>query len=263
MQLNSIYQLLPKIEQHVKKITFHISPVHGFCHLKRTAQGAQWFAQQFNASEYEQTIAYLAGLIHDLERPNSEKIDHTDISLNQAKKLMDNFQVDQTTQQRVLTLIGKHRHFEETPLEDQWVFLADKILEQSGAYVVFRRFYYIGECDDFQDQDFITAGTAHWQYRLNKFSPEKYHPSVRRLATNQYQWQLDFFQAFKNKEDWTMGLGKTFFDYGRQQEPNLDSLIESYQPKNKLQQEYKDEAIAYLQGSKKAAFAQDLEQLTQ
>ncbi len=242
--------LLNKIEQHVKKRTGGISPVHGFGHLKRTAIGAKWFARVFGESEDSQNIAYLAGLIHDLERPNTELIDHTDLSVNEAKKLMDDFDVEQATQDKVLNFISEHREFGDLELSAQWVFLSDKLLEQSGAYVIFRRFYYVGECDDFQTTDFYEAIMTHSTKRMKKFDPQNFDQKVRRLAEYQFDILKKFMKSFEEKQAWALRLGKVFYDYGKQSSPGLENLIRDYVSETDDEKLLQNEAMAYLDGKK-------------
>jgi len=221
-------QVVEAIEQYVYGITKGVSPVHGFCHLKRTAIGARWFSQIFGGTEEEQDIAYVAGLIHDLKRPSSEKIDHTHISIDEAKKVMVQFSVDEKTAHAILQLIEDHRVFHEVSLLKQSVFLSDKILEQSGAYVVFRRSFYIGECIDFREIPFEEAVISYWTKRMKKFSPENYLVEVRDLAVHQFEKQTLFLNAFIKKQAWARHLAMDFYTYGRNNEGNLDMLIESY-----------------------------------
>lgn len=237
---------IQQIENYVEKRTGNLSPVHGFEHLKRTAEGAAWFAKSFGESEENQQTAYLAGLIHDLERPNTEKIDHAQISVREAKQVLQNFKVSDIDKKKVLQQISEHREFESATLDTQWVFLSDKILEQSGAYVVFRRFYFIGECEDYKDMDFFASSMEQWNYRMKKFSPEKYAKPVRKLAAKQFVWQTEFMDDFVKKSTWAVELGKTFFDHGRLAHKNLKQLIQNFASKYPQSRKFQQEALAYM-----------------
>src|SRR3989338_8239304 len=118
-----------EIEKKVQNLTHALSEVHGYGHLLRTAVGARFFARFFGESEENQEIAYIAGLIHDLERPNTEKIDHADISVREAIKFLSSFSLDQEIQDKIILLIQTHRHAQDIPLSEQWVYLSDKLFE--------------------------------------------------------------------------------------------------------------------------------------
>src|SRR3990167_6633333 len=157
---------IPEIEEKVRNRTHNLSEVHGYGHLKRTAIGAKFFARFFGESEQNQDIAYIAGLIHDLERPNTEKIDHAEISVREAVKFFSHFSINQEIKDKIILLIQTHRHAHNIPLSEQWVYLSDKLFEQMGAYVIFRRSYYVGECEDFINVSMEEAVTSHMKTRM-------------------------------------------------------------------------------------------------
>lgn len=242
------------IEGYIHDKTSWISPVHGYEHLRRTGLGAWFFAQAFGETREGQDIAYVAGLIHDLKRPSTEKIDHTDISVDEAKKILVMFKISGETTDKILAMIQSHRNFQEIPLNQQYVFLSDKLLEQSGAYIIFRRCYYVGECEDFKDTPFKEAMFHHWKERMTKFTPDKYHECVRKLATYQYKWQQDFFDAYLNEQEWAVPLAKNFFDYGRGGQMNLWELVKNYDADFPESKRIKDEAFAYMEQKKYSDF---------
>ena len=241
---------LNKIEKFVISNTKTQSPTHGFGHLQRTAKGAEWFAEVFGSSKEEQEIAYLGGLIHDLKRPSSEKVDHTNLSVEEGKKVLEKFNISAETAKKILELISLHREFNNVPLSSQWVFLADKLLEQSGAFLIFRRSYYIGECEDFKNSTLFESTLPYWTKRMEKFSPEKFDKRVRKLADYQYKWNKEFVDNFSKKMSWAVKLAKIFFEYGRQGEKNLEQLIKDYKPEDNNSDMIKKEALDYLSGKK-------------
>lgn len=245
---------LKDIETAIKARTQNLSEVHGFGHLKRTAIGAQFFAKVFKTPIQEQEIAYTAGLIHDLERPNTEKIDHADISVREAREFLTNFSINQEIKDEILLLIQTHRHPQDIPLNQQWVYLSDKLLEQSGAYVIFRRSYYVGECEDFTDISLEDALKSHMNARMEKFRPDVFHKKVRNLASYQYQWQVEFINSFLNKEKWATRLARQFGEYGRKKMPELGKLIKTFEPITHQDQKIKEETLSYITGNKYSFF---------
>src|SRR3990167_4426561 len=245
---------IPEIEEKVRNRTHNLSEVHGYGHLKRTAIGAKFFARFFGESEQNQDIAYIAGLIHDLERPNTEKIDHADISVREASKFLSYFSLDQEIQDKIILLIQTHRHAQDIPLSEQWVYLSDKLFEQSGAYVIFRRCYYIGECEDFMhmsiDEAINEAIQSHTQRRMTKFKPSVFRDEVKKLAEYQYQWQQSFFSVFVAQETWATRLAHQFVAYGREKASSLEKLIDNFEPHHEHGEKFKQEALSYLKGDK-------------
>jgi len=246
--------LIKEIELFIKNQTNKLSPIHGFGHLKRTAIGAGWLASFFGESEEEQQIAYLAGLIHDLKRPPTEKIDHTRISIQEAEKVLEKFRIEKEIRKKTLSLVSSHRYPKKGLPYLQWVFLADKILEQSGAYLIFRRSYYGGECEDLKEMSFPEASFQLWRERMTKFPPEKFDKKVRKLADYQFSWQSEFVKAFSKKKLWALNLAKIFYNYGRMGKKNFEELIEDYQSKSPEDERIKKEALAYIKGKKFSEF---------
>ena|SRR3989344_6945232 len=244
---------IQEIEEKIKGQTTSLSEVHRYGHLGRTAIGAQFFSRFFGESEEDQGIAYVAGLIHDLERPNTEKIDHSDISVREATKFLSPFSVDQETKDEIILLIQTHRHAQDIPLSEQWVYLSDKLFEQMGAYVIFRRSYYVGECEDFINVSMEEAVTSHMKTRMEKFHPDVFNIKLRKLAEYQYEWEKEFINAFEKKEKWAWQLTQQFYTAGRKKTP-FESLINSFLPLGVEDLKFKDEAIAYIYGKKYSFF---------
>lgn len=240
---------IQEIEEKIKSQTTSLSEVHGYGHLRRTAIGARFFSRFFGESEEDQGIAYVAGLIHDLERPNTEKIDHSDISVREATKFLASFSIEQGIKDKIILLIQTHRHAQDIPLSEQWVYLSDKLFEQMGAYVIFRRGYYVGECEDFMDISMNEAFSSHMKTRMKKFHPDVFNIKLRKLAEYQYKWEEEFITAFEKKEKWAYQLTQQFYIAGREKTP-FESLINSFLPLGVEDQKFKDEAVEYMHGKK-------------
>ena len=240
---------IKEIETLVKERTKNVLSVsHDFDHLKRTAIGAKWFAEIFGCTEKEQQAAYIAGLVHDFERPLSE-VEHKYISLNEAKKFLGNFLIENKTKNKILKMVEEHRYVSDLSLTQPCLFLSDKLLEQSGAFIVFRRCTYIGECLDFKDVPFFDAMVSHWKTRMNKFKPEKFHKKVSKLANYQYDWQIRFFKALEINEDWAITIAKECYGIGQNHNKTLVNTIKNIKVE-KDGIDFKKEALLYIEGKK-------------
>jgi len=247
------------IEIHLKRELKNNKSVHSFGHLKRTATGAKWFAKLFGYNKKERDIAYLSGLIHDLKRPLSEKIEHSGISVREAEKILERFGVERDVKNEILSLIKIHRGFSNEPLFKQSVFLSDKILEQMGAYLVFRRCMYIGECLDFKNVEFGKAIVFHTSEKTKEYTPGKFLEKLRPLIEYQYQWLVDFLSGFKKDKKWAIYLAKKAYDNGRTHELSLDDLIKFFKPKFEEDERMKKEALDYINGKKFKEFERLIE----
>lgn len=85
---------IKQIEQFVKNKTKNVfSVTHNFGHLKRTAVGAKWFVKILGGTKEEEKLAYIAGLLHDIKRPTTEKICHAKASAESARKILKKFKL--------------------------------------------------------------------------------------------------------------------------------------------------------------------------
>ena len=240
---------IKKIESSVaEKMRNAASAVHGFDHLKRTALGAVWFAKALGLDLKEQQIFYVAGLVHDFDRPLSEK-EHKDINAAAADRFLRQFKIEDIIRRRIVGLVEQHRTFSKKPLADQCLFLSDKLLEQSGAYIIFRRCVYVGECLDFKEEDFYESMIFHWKERMNKFRPEKFHKNMSSLAHYQYGWQTRFFEALESGQEWAVSIAKECYDVGKTHRKTLLRTIEEMIPWQEGK-EFKEEALLYVKGEK-------------
>lgn len=227
------------------------SVIHDFGHLKRTATGAAWFVRILGGSREDEELAYVAGLLHDIVRPNTEKVCHAEASAERTREILRNFGIGPETAERIVLVVRDHR--KPAKWRDalhQSVFLADKILEQMGAYVVFRRAYYIGECFDFRDKPFRESVTKHFRRRLEKFRPEVFPARFRKLVEYQYSWVTDFFRDFHSGMNYAETLARFCYDAGRTHSMLLEECIKHYEPVSYRDREIKDEALKYIEGKK-------------
>lgn len=240
---------IKEIENYLEKNLNAQSIVHGFGHLKRTAIGARWFVGILKGSGEEKKIAYLAGLIHDLKRPLSEKVDHSELSVNEARKVLGKFEVEEELAEKVLEMIGAHREASGNNLIVQSVYLSDKILEQSGAYNTLRRCTFVGECFDYRDWNWKKAIDYQFTWRMKKFNPAVFPERFLELVEYQYAWMAEYFEAFKRNEEWALGLGKICHGTGRAHGMGFEEMIENLGESGEIGR-YRKEALDYINGNK-------------
>lgn len=226
------------------------SMTHDFGHLKRTAVGAKWFAEILGGGKKEQKLAYIAGLLHDIVRPPSKKICHAKASAEKSKKILKMFKIGKADLNKIILAIRDHseRVKWESPLHAS-VFLADKILEQMGAFVIFRRCMYIGECVDYKKTKAREAIIDQFRKRLSKFNPDNFPRNSSKLVNYQYAWPKKFLRAYENKKAWTVEVVEFFYGYGEKKIPP-EMAIEQFKPKYQEGKKYQKEALEYIKGKK-------------
>ncbi len=246
--------LVQKIESIVKKETMNSpSVIHNFYHIKRVAIGSKWFASFFSASAEEKRICYIAGLLHDVVRP-AKMGDHASLSAERSRQILTELNVDKDAVETIVWAVKNHSNLKDVAnrqwksLAEQCVFLADKILEIWGAYIVFRRSMYVGECKNYEGMDKIEALLDHHTHWLNLLTPKDF-PLFKQLAEYQYQWMYDFVKSLQNSEDWAVDLATRLYDAGKEKK-DMDKTIRSFLPEGEKQKHFHNEAVAYLDGKK-------------
>ncbi|MCX6814412.1 MAG: HD domain-containing protein [Candidatus Aenigmarchaeota archaeon] len=257
-RLDSIYlsrQTLLEIESLAREMTRNvISVTHDFGHLKRIGIGASWFVKVMGGTKEEQEIAYAAGLLHDIVRPASEKVCHAEASAKESEKILSKLRLDKDTKNLIVQAIKDHRLPVKwvSPLH-QSVYLADKILEQMGAFVAFRRCYYVGECQDYKGVEMEEAFRKHFAYRMDRIKKTDFPKSVRRLLDYQWKWLQDFSVLLNKREPWAVRMSSHMFEAAMKR-IHLEDAIRSYKPDSKDAERYRKEAMDYLEGKKFGEF---------
>ncbi len=243
------------IEKFVKNKTKNVASVtHNFGHLRRAARGARWFAGVLGGDKKEQKLAYIAGLLHDIVRPPSKKICHAKASAEKSRKILKQFRLNKVDLEEIILAIRDHREKTrwKSPLHSS-AFLADKILEQMGAFSVFRRCMYIGECVDYKNKLFRKAITKQFRERLMKFDPKEFPKKFLQLVNYQYSWPKNFLRAFKNNESWAIKVAEFFYRYGRKK-ITPERAIKQFKSKHQGGKKYQKEALEYMKGKKFKSF---------
>jgi len=232
------------------------SIIHRFEHISRTANGAAWFVRLRGGTKRQQELAYVAGLLHDIVRPNTESIDHAIASASKAEIILKKFKFPQEEIPLVVEAVRDHRKVpkEWHSILHESVFLADKILEQMGTYVVFRRCMYAGEIEDYKEIGHKEA----IEHRFTSAGKKTERPFFPEWALGLYDYQrkfeTDFLQAFIKNEKWAQNLGEKIFLKGREKRLSLDEAIKAYSPVSQKDKEYLEETLDYIAGKKLAEY---------
>lgn len=247
--------LKERIEEYVRNNLTDTIITHSFDHFFRTAVGASWFVKVLDGPKEDQDLAFIAGLLHDSVRPDTEKIDHAHASAEKARVILEKFDMEKVNLERACQAIYNHRKPVqwESPLH-QSVFLSDKIFEQMGYFVAFRRCLYVGECRDFRGKPFESSVSGYFDYRINKFSRDSYPERFRNLVDFRMKPALEFDRYFKNRKPWAFSLARHCYDVGRNQTMGMEETIRSFQPDGEPAEFWKKQAIDYIECKKFSQF---------
>ena len=248
---------IKEIEEVVReKSKTSLSIIHAFGHLKRTVIGAKWFSNLLGGTKEDAEKAYVSGLLHDIYRPPSGRLHDESLmeDYKQAKEILEKFDLDEKLIEEITFPIREHREFStQDNILCQSVFLADKILENMGAMVIFRRNMYLGENPDYVGVPLKDAMFAQYKKRFSKFKEEMFPKQFFELTKYQYAWPVNYFEAYKKEEEWAVYLSEYCYEKGKEK-VEFDQAVKDFEPKFKKDEEYKKEALAYIEGSKFKAF---------
>lgn len=224
---------------------------HDFNHARRVAVGAQWFVRILGGDEEDEGLAYIAGILHDVYRPRTEEVDHSITSAERAREILEGLGVDRPAAERIVQAVRDHSNPVkwESPLH-QSVYLADKILEQMGAYVNFRRCVYVGECADYKDRPFLESVVKQFSRRLGKFTIGKFPRRFWPLVRYQYRWPLELSELVRKGVPWAVEMAREGYYIGLNQSSTVDRFILGFVPRDREARRIKEEAVRYLEGRK-------------
>lgn len=223
---------------------------HDFSHFKRVSVGAKWFVRILNGTREEEDLAYIAGLLHDCVRPDTEKVDHAIASAEKARDILKVFNIDSDSVEKIVQAVRDHRKPAQwtSPLH-QSIYLADKILEQMGHYIVFRRCMYIGECRDYLEKPFEWSIEKHFEYRLNKFDSTKFPTMFQSMVKEMLNPVINFYESFRKREEWAVRLARFCYEKSRSSSAIMDDIIKGFSGSGN-EELYKKEAMKYISGNK-------------
>lgn len=163
-----------------------------------------------------------------------------------------------------IRLAGKlpdKRRFREDIVHSSLVF-ADKFFEANGAFIAFRRAYFMGEREDrraeMQSKGWSVEDAAvnitldETTKRIKAFSnlndiPRAFHPFVR----YQVGWQNRLKKGLEKREPWAVHLATELFKEGLKpagRQRSLETMIREYRPIAKEDAAFKTETLRYFGG---------------
>ncbi|GEM_PF-1348481 len=188
-----------------------------------------------------------------------------------ATFLKDKFRrhLSQTATARVLKAIRlagqmpSKKGFRKDLVHSGLVF-ADKFFEANGAFIAFRRAYFMGEREDrrkeMRDNGLTPAEAAvritldETKKRIKAFSdlskiPGILHPFVR----YQVEWQERLKQGLEERKPWAVHLASALFQEGlkyktSEQPRSLEETIRNYAPVSEEDARFKEETLRYFNG---------------
>jgi HD superfamily phosphohydrolase YqeK len=234
------------------------SVIHQWGHIWRTTQGAVWFVRVTGGSQREQQLAYVAGILHDIVRPITEKVCHARESAEKALSILDKYSEEFTPSEReeIYNAIRDHRSPASWKTRvHQSVYLSDKILEHMGAYLDFRGAVWAGELShtDLQGFEPVEAVVAYYEKASPKFLTGLFPDFVETLVKYQVNWNRKYLSALKKCESWACQMAENLFNQGRQK-LDFEHTLFSFKPETKEQQLWTQEMRAYITGQKFPVF---------
>lgn len=220
---------------------------HTLGHLNRVAEGAAWFVDIESGNKRDKELAYIAGLLHDFYRPPTENKLHSEKSASKAKKILEKvIGLDTDDISRILEAINDHKGSScwKDSLHSS-VYLADKILEQMGAYAVFRRCLYVGECKDFINVPFKEVILSYFKKRLSLLKIKNFPKRYFSLVDYRNSIPLNFFNELKDGKAWTWEIARYAYESGRRG-TKIEECIERFKPDKKETRKLKQEALVYI-----------------
>lgn len=254
-------QLTPDIKELRERSIIHYAEhgtvVHDWLHIRNVANGAVFFVRALGGNEREQQLGYVSGLVHDWTREKIETITHEITSAEIVPEIMkdySSFSGDEISE--IVRAVRDHRKPTKwhSPVH-QSVYLADKIFEHMGAYIVFRAPAWIGETGDKYSGSNPVEKMFNYCEKIKErvFLDGKTWGEFNKLAKYQQSWFDRFADSLTKKEEWAIDIINEFADVGKNN-GNLEDAIINFKPKTPEQEEYHKETIEYLEGEKIIAF---------
>jgi len=241
------------IDDFVRKESASLeTATHNYGHFKRVADGAVWFVRVLGGGAREQQLACIAGLLHDIVRPADERVDHAVASAERSRRILQRFKFSREDTDAIVEAIHDHRLQPakwKSPLH-QSVYLADKIFEQMGAYLIFRRCMYVAESVTYKGVPMKEAINRHFAMRIERIPKDAFPKRFSGLVNYQYEWLTNAQKALSENRAWAWDIAKVSYENGRSHGKGLEELILTFEPSHPEAARVKAEAVEYLEGRK-------------
>lgn len=225
------------------------SVIHRWGHISRVADGARWFVKVRNGSYEDQRLAYVAGLLHDFVRPITEKRCHAEESAENAKEILEVFNLKEDKISKISKAIKDHRKPPNSwvSISHQSVYLSDKIFEHMGAYLDFRACVWAGELShtDYKELEPIEAVLTYYDKASSKFLNREFPEFTEPIVSYQRRWNERFHDELENGENWAEDMAERLFYEGKGKS-DFDETLKNFETNYKEQKRWKKEMISYI-----------------
>ncbi|MCS6859635.1 MAG: HD domain-containing protein [Abditibacteriales bacterium] len=181
---------LRQLRQFVHRHLRDVHGCHGFDHVERVCQLAEWLGKRMNA---RLDVLLPAAWLHDVGHAATDNASHHEASLRTARELLPTLGFAPETVQAILTCIAEHRFSSgraPSTLESQILSDADK-LDALGAIGIARAFAFCGE----HGRD-LADGVQHFHDKLLRLERMMHTPPAQRLARRRTQFMRLFLERF-------------------------------------------------------------------
>ncbi len=229
------------------------SVIHRWGHVHRVAKGAPLFVEALGGTEDEKDLSYMAGVLHDIVRPQTEERDHAEASSEKAVKVLrKKTELPEKDIESIRKAIVDHRKPAdwESPLH-QSVYLADKILEHMGAYLDFRASVWAGELlnTDYRGKEPVEAVLDYYEQASKKFLKLEFPDILKEVVDYQRGWNKEYMEALKEEEDWAIDMAERLTEAGKEGR-DFEKTLKNFRVRYEEQGDWKDEMLRYLEFDK-------------
>ena len=201
--------IIEKIKQEARKYLEDMPPSHDWSHTERVYNLAVEIAEKEGANLL---IIQLAALLHDTgrkkEMEDPENIDHSKVSSEIAKAILERYQINSDVAEQILHCIASHRfrnNCKPETLEAKVLYDADK-LDCIGAIGVARAYAWVGEqkISIYSGKNFLGTGyekehspVTEFLFKLSKVKHTMQTKTGRLLARQRHNYISDYFKRLR------------------------------------------------------------------
>jgi len=203
--------VIQKIDEEAKRYFEGAEPSHDWSHVQRVYNMAIQIAEKEGG---DLSIIRIATLLHDIgrqkESENPENLDHAQISVEYASKILDEYEVDSDKKEQILHCISSHRfriNKEPKSIEAKVLFDSDK-LDSIGAIGIARAYSFVGEkkIKLYSNKNYLGNGyekehsaVTEFLFKLSKIKDRMLTETGRLIALERHQYISDFFERLKKE----------------------------------------------------------------
>jgi len=204
-------EIIEQIRKEAEVYFKNSCPSHDWTHVERVYNLCMKIGEEEKADLF---VLQLAALLHDIgrdeETKNPSNLNHAEISKNKARTILDRYNIDKITKEKVLSAIETHRfRGNKIPAtqEAKILFDADK-LDCIGAIGIARAYSWAGnkKIKLYSDKDYLGTGyeeehspVTEFRFKLKKIKKTLFTTSAKKIAEKRHNFMVSFFEEL-NKE---------------------------------------------------------------